>query len=486
MRKITADLIREIKNMAFDKQLAFIQSNSTRRALFVPRRGAKSTAIAIAFLLYCLLYNDIRCIFFGLTNESAETAIVPALKPILKKIGFIEGVDFKYNHTERLYEFIATHSKISIKGIDQNYKEMAKILGSKCWAVAIDEMQDQTQDIEKAIMKNIQPVLSDYLDKGGGYLFTSGTAGDYMGDNYWYQIVTSEPGHLGFEMHTWEGKDNPFMKKNKEIEIKNFIKAYGEAFVESAWYRQQYLNQWVTDEARKVYLISNKNILGTKECLTQRPSNEFLRNAVFILGMDFGFFPDPTAFVIGCYNLKFDNKLYIVDCFSENNMLIADVSRKIQELDSIYHFTYKVGDAGAQAKAQVADLNQTYNHFIEAADKLGKYSHQNMINSDFMSGEIIIDPLKCAPLIDQLQNLIWDSAALAKSKRVEKASLHNDLCDSLLYLHHYSHHHWYKAPVTPPSEEDLIFDKILMADKRDMKKDIIQNNRKRLDPYSRR
>jgi len=471
-----------IKNKAFDKQLEFINSTSKRRILFVPRRGAKTTAIAILFLLYVLALKNIRLIFFALSGENAEYAFIPAIKPILEEYDIIEGRDFTYNKTERLFEFLETNSTICLKGMDSSYKDMDKVLGGRCFAIAIDECQNQTQDIDKAINKNIQPAVSDYIKHGGGIIILAGTAGDFMGDNFWYKLITS-PNHGGWEFFSWEGKDNPYMKEAKEEEEKIWLEMYGESYTSLAWYRQQYLNEWVCDGDRKVYHLSNFNILGQQNCKEPFPSKEFLFTAKYILGMDFGFYPDPMAFVIGCYNLKYSNKLFIIDEFQANNMLIGEVASKIKELDMQYKFFVKVADAGAQAKAQVADLNDTYNLYIIPADKAGKLSHQNMINSDFLSQQIFIHP-NCVQLINQAQNLIWDPIQLAQSKRVEKQSMPNDLLDSMLYLHHYSRHAWYKSPVIKMnSQQDEFIQKIIENDIKESKFSFINRNKNRFNPY---
>jgi hypothetical protein len=471
----------KIKAKAFDKQLEFLTDQSKRKVLFVPRRGAKTTAIAILFLLYAYMHDDIRLVFIGLTGENAENAFLPAILPILKEFDVREGIDYQYNLSERIFTFHQTNSTISLKGYDVSYKEMDKILGGKAFAVAIDECQSQTQDIEKAILFKIQPCVSDYLPMGGGIIILSGTAGDFTGSNFWYRIC-SEPNHLGWKMHTWEGKQNPYMLQAKKMEDQDFLERYGKNFEQLDWYRQQYNNEWITDGNRRVYHYGNLNLLGHPDCQTLPPVELFLHDATYILGMDFGYYPDPMAFVIGCYNLRYSDKLFIIDCFQATEMLVGAVDRKIRELDRKYHFSVMVADAGAQAKAQVADLNQTYGHAIIAADKMGKYAHQNMINSDLLTGQIVIAPT-CNQLIDELSNLIWDPAKLHHGIRKEKDSLPNNLADALLYLHHYSRHQWYKAPKPKVAPADHFTQAILKGEKRDSRQEILNRNKDRLNPY---
>ena len=435
-----------IKEKAFDKQRHVLRDKSKRIALFVGRRGAKTSTIVIAFLMYALLHDNIRLVFIGLTGEQAENAFLPHATQFMEALDIYEEQDYTFNKAERLFEFNETHSTISLKGYDTSYKEMDKILGGKCFAVAIDECQNQTQDIEKAILYKIQPAVSDYLPVGGGLIFLAGTAGDYMGDNFWYRLC-SAPNHLGWSFHTWLDKENPYMLAAKQMEDTEFERQYGKDFRQLDWYKQQYLNQWITSGKRLVYQMDNRNLLGMPDCKTDKPSFQFLSDATYGLGMDFGFSPDPMAFLVVAYNNRYSDKLFVVEEHKQNEMYVSDVSAKIRSLEQRYKFAFMVADAGAQAKAQVADLNANYGHCIIPADKPGKQAHQNTINSDLRSGNILIDPIACHQLINEMQNLIWDPIKLnTDNKREEKAGLANDLCDSLLYIHNHCRHLWYVAP----------------------------------------
>jgi Terminase RNaseH-like domain len=450
------ELLIKLKEKGFDKQRAVIRDKSKRIALFVGRRGAKTSTIVIMFLMFAMLHKKIRLVFIGLTGEQAENAFLPHATQFLESLDIYEGPNYSYNKTERLFTFLDTNSTISLKGYDTSYKEMDKILGGNCFAVAIDECQSQTQDIEKAILYKIQQAVSDHLPHGGGIIILAGTAGDYMGDNMWYRLC-STPNHLGWSFHTWLDKENPYMLAAKLMEDADFEQRYGPDFRELDWYKQQYLNQWITSGKRLVYQLTNKNLLGMPECQGVQPSAQFMQDAIFGLGMDFGFSPDPMAFLVVAYNPRYSDKLYVIEEYKQTEMYISDVDAKITQLSQRYKFNFMVADAGAQAKAQVADLNQNYGRAIIAADKAGKYAHQNTINSDFRSGHILIDPIACPQLINEMQNLIWDPIKLnTQNKREEKDGLPNDLSDSFVYVHNHCRHLWYIAPKPPytiPTEQ---------------------------------
>ena len=273
------------------------------------------------------------------------------------------------------------------------------------------------------------------------------------------------------------------MAEQKLIEQTKFLELYGPGYVEEDWWKEQYLCQWVHSTKRQVYKLSNKNLIGHLECGEEAPTAQFLQTATYGLGMDFGFSPDPMAFLTVAYNLKYSNKFYVIEEFKQTEMYDQDVSNKIKELDRKYHYTFMVADAGAQANQRVSNLNVNFGHFIVAADKPGKEAHWNMINSDFRSGNILISP-NCSQLINEMQNLIFDPVQLnTNNKRVEKAGLPNDLCDSLLYIHHHCRHHWYKAPKPIVPVEQHFVSAILKGEKKFDKEDIIRRNKDRYNPY---
>ena len=217
----------------------------------------------------------------------------------------------------------------------------------------------------------------------------------------------------------------------KGMEDEMYLEQYGTDFQQLDWYQQQYMNKWITTGKRLVYHYGNKNFLGHIECTMPKPPAVFFdkgNGCVFGLGMDFGFSPDPMAFVVVAYNVRCSNQLYVVYEHKQNEMYIPDINAFIKVLDRKYHFSFMVADAGAQAKAQVADLNNNYGWSIEPADKMGKVAHINTFNGDLRAGNILVDS-SCSQLKDEWANLIWDIVKLnTQNKREEKSGLSNDLC----------------------------------------------------------
>jgi hypothetical protein len=461
---VSNNVLLAIRKHCFPQQLAFINDKSKRKALFVGRRAGKSTAIGVYFLLAALTNPGVSILYFGLTSGSAENTMFPIL--LGKENGIIpqhlSEKDYKYNNNEKLIEF-SNGASIKFAGLDVSYKEVGKILGSKRYMVCVDECQNQTQDLKKMVQKDIGPCVSDYLDKGGGQIILAGTAGDFMGSNYWFQVNEQQPiigitENLGWSIHHWEHDDNPHMAKQKRIEQDNFLAEFGPTYIEEDFWLQQYLCKWIISKTRLAFHFSNANFLGHPDCQTIKPAQHFFDHAtgaIYGLGMDWGFSPDPMTFLVVCYNLTYSNKLFILNEHMQNEMYVPDIHEHIKLLDRRYHFQFMVADAGSQAKAQVEDLNNNYGWSIHYAEKLGKNAHINTLNGDLRAGTVLID--NCPILKDEMSKMIWDPVKLNTENRREfKSGLSDHMLDAMVYAHHYCRPHWYKAPkpkALPPTIE---------------------------------
>lgn len=433
------EILKAIYQSAFSQQKAFIKDPSTRKALFVPRRGAKTYTIAIYILLAALTHPNVKIVYLGLSKESAENGLwKDGLLKIFNDFAFEEGKDYKYNRSRRIVE-LANGSTIRMTGADTSFKEPAKLLGGKYFMAIIDECQNYTTDLANIILTVLGPAVSDYLTDGGGQIILAGTAGPYMGEHYWYKINTS---NLGWSIHSWKGTDNPFMVAAKLIEEQKFLQDFGPNYIQLEWYRQQYLCAWIIDTENRIYKYDpNSNALTNPTLIKSLLSKESKWN--YIIGMDFGY-EDDNALVVGAF-YKHDPVCYIVDSFKKNHMQIDELADLIQKWKDKYKPIHIVGDA--QNKIVIESLRQRYRIPIVAAKKLGKFSHTVDMNSDFKLARIQVIAANNAALIDEWSNCSWHQGKRAQGEFVETASNSNHLADAALYLHHFSKH--YRATPEP-------------------------------------
>lgn len=438
-------------------QRAFVLDKSPRKALFGERRGAKTTAFAIACVARRLELPNSKGVYVGLTQDSASRVFCDeALDRLRRKFALpfeiVGGNEARFENGSIIY----------VIGLDATKKQKERVRGIKASDVTIDEMQSFTQDIGKIILEILGPAAADTMAP----ILIGGTAGDAFENNFWYSLTrdntpqtpkgTPSAAHPEWKVWRCKWSENTATDEITGRKICDNVRDYHAEQIAKhpgieltdEWQRE-WCAKWVILTTSLIYRFGKCNLLGQPECVElgtgariPKPTDAFLASAVFILGLDLGY-NDPTAFVVCAYNTAFSNKLYVLESFQQSGMLVAHVHAKIVELEERYDFTYKVGDS---ASLQIfEDLRQTYGHDFVKADKLGKRAHVMMLNSDLQTRVVVVLPGN-DELVGQLSTCRWEPKALEQKKYVEDPKDPNHLSDAALYAHHFSRSLWYEAP----------------------------------------
>jgi hypothetical protein len=438
-------------------QRTFVLDQSPRKALFGERRGAKTTTFGIACVARRLSLPNSKGVYVGLTQESATRVFCDE---VLDRLRRRYQLPFEIvGDNEARFE---NGSIIYVIGLDATKKQKERVRGIKASDVTIDEMQSFTQDIGKIILEILGPAAADTMAP----ILIGGTAGDAFESNFWYQLTRDNtpstpagtPSKAHPEWKVWRCKwsENTATDEITGRRICDNVRDYHAEQIRKhpgiertdSWLRE-WEAKWVILITSLIYRFGKCNLVGHLECMEidtgaaiPKPGEAFLASAVFILGLDLGY-NDPTAFVVCAYNTAFSNKLYVIESFQQSGMLVAHVHSKIVEYEGRYEFTYKVGDSSSLQIFE--DLRQTYGHNFEKADKLGKRSHQLMVNSDLQTRVVVVLPGN-DELVGQLETCRWEAEALKKNQYVEDPKDPNHLSDAFLYAHHFSRSLWYEAP----------------------------------------
>lgn len=146
----------------------------------------------------------------------------------------------------------------------------------------------------------------------------------------------------------------------------------------------------------------------------------------YVLGVDLGYDPDPSAFVVCAYR-EHDKALYILEATKQTGLDVTAVAERIKELEKRYDFDRIVIDnANKQA---VEEMKRRHGLALHAADKTGKADFIELMNGDFISGYIKLLP-DAKPLADEYAELIWDDKS---EQRKEHANCDNHCTDAALY-----------------------------------------------------
>ncbi len=417
-----------LEKLAFVQQLMFINDEARLKALFCTRRAAKSYTGGLYLIREALANPGCNCLFIGLTRQSAHGII---WKDILRELDRNNKLNIKFNET-LLTATLPNGSVIWVTGADTDEQEMNKLLGKKYRLVVLDEASMFTVNMLQLVYGVLKPATADQR----GTICLLGTSSNIT-RGLFYDITTGrEP---GWSLHTWTAHDNPFVAKQWQEELDD-IKANRPLFAETALFKQWYLNQWVVDEDAKVYKFNPE-----KNLINHLPT--FNTPYHYVLGIDLGHSPDPSAFVISAYHEE-SNVLYFTHAEKHLKFDVTDVANKIKELDAKYNFDTKIIDGSN--KMAVEELNIRHKVNVIPADKLGKEHFINLMNAEFIQARIKLLP-QAREYADELATLVWvTDNGKVKEPRKEHPGLPNHNCDAGLYNWRHTYTFLHSIPEKKP------------------------------------
>lgn len=357
-------------------------------------------------------YDGANCLYLGLTRLSAKGII---WKDILKQINKKHSLGMEFNGTE-LTATTKNGSVIHVTGVDADEDEMEKLLGKKYRLIVIDEAASYSVDLRRLVYGILGPAVIDQ----GGTICLMGTSGD-LTQGLFYDITTGkEPGWQLFE---WSARDNPYVAKQWDEEIED-IRKNRPLFMETPLFKQWYLNQWVIDDEKLVYRFIESR------CRAQVLPRLHQAGWNYVLGVDLGYSPDPSAFVLTAFHEN-DPFLYILEVFKKTEMDVTDVANKIKEYQKRFEI-YRVVIDNANRQA-VEEMQNRHGLSLTAAEKTGKADFIQLMNAEFIQGKIKLLP-GTEDLSSEYGSLIWtmDGDKIAIPRK-ENPNCANHAADAALY-----------------------------------------------------
>lgn len=417
----------DLEQASFKQQLNFIKDKSRLKALFCTRRAAKSYTGGLYLIDQALRAPGSNCLFIGLTRQTAHGII---WKDILRELDRKYKLNIKFNET-LLTATLPNGSIIWVTGADTDEQEMNKLLGKKYKLVVIDEASMFSINMHQLVYGVLKPATADQR----GTICLLGTASNIIRGLFYDVTTNKEP---GWSLHEWSAYDNPHVAIQWAEEIDD-IKQNRPLFMETPLFKQWYLNKWVIDEDALVYKF-------------KRERNELNELPVFdtpyryVLGIDLGHSPDPSAFVVAAYN-DASPLLYVINAEAHLNMDVTAVAEKIKALDKKYNFDAKIIDGSM--KMAIEEMNTRHGCGVIPADKLGKEHWINLLNSDLIQGSVVFLP-QSEELKLEMESLVWQTDnGVIKIPRKEHPNLANHRSDGFLYLWRYTHAYLHSNPILP-------------------------------------
>lgn len=421
---------KDLIDQKFPEQAAFVKDESRYLAAVCTRRAGKTTALGFRLFRAAMKYPKSLCAYIALTRDSAKDLMWPVLEEINDR--FCMGAEMTESS---LTCKLSNGARIRLFGADmKNF--IRRLRGKKYPFVAVDEAQSFGSHLSELVDDILIPSIADYVD---GAIALTGTPGP-MPHGLFYDATEKDQ---GYSVHKWSIYQNPYMPDPKGF-IED-LKRRRKWTDTNPTFLREWQGKWVKDLDALVYKY-NDQINGVDALPTLKGELNY------ILGIDLGYSPDPTAFVLGCYT-KHSRKLFILQSFKKLEMTVAQVARQVEWFLGKYERIRVVMDAGGGGK-QVAEsvteeIRKRYSVPVFAAEKEDKAGFIQIMNSDLQAGDIQVVRSGNRELIAEWEVLPWDTEAATKR---EDGGYPNHCADGALYLWRHAYNYaWQPEPKPKPA-----------------------------------
>ncbi len=424
---------RTLPHGEFDAQRAYVDDNARLKAAFCTRRAAKSYSVGLDHVRSALQHAD-KHLILGLTRESVRGAF---WRDVLHAIVRKWQLSATFNET-RLEVTFSNGGSVRLLGMDANENEQRKALGQKYRKVSIDEAQDFRTDLEQLVYAVLRPATADL----GGQISLTGTPSNIV-RGLFFDVTNGR--RSDWSLHKWDTTANTAIPEGQKARMCDqwaadiaSLKAANPRVVETPWFRQMYLGEWVIELDKLVYRYAagRNEFDGTLPVMARGRWN-------YVLGVDLGY-TDATAFTVGAFH-DHDKRLFLLSSTKETGLDVTATAARIRALSERYEFDRIVIDnANKQA---VEEMKKRHDLPLWPADKTGKSDFIELMNGEFIMGKIVLGP-KCSALADEYAGLIWD---VKSEKREEHPGCPNHCADSALYAWRYCYPYLSETLATVPA-----------------------------------
>ncbi len=412
----------------------------------------KSYGLALYLCQVAATVHDCDVLYVGLTLGAAKKAIWrKGLKAVDKKL----KLGIKFNESETTAE-LPNGSMIYVMGMESSAAMKERARGGAYALVVIDEAASFGGELDTIYADVIKPAVTDYR----GTVCMTGTPGLVKAGMFYDLTKGQIPGKPGtwksdhkatgsrWSGHRWNTYCNPYLREQWAEEIAE-MRDVNPRIEETPSFKREREGEWVVDDSKLVYRYDPMR----NEFDGVLPKLHGKATWHYVMGLDLGYSPDPTAFSIAAYN-DYDRTLYFVEGKQMLQSTFTGVANEVKRYQLTYSFDKIVVD-GAN-KQGVEEMRQHHGLDLTNAQKQGKQETIDLMNGDMISGYIKFcadrfpalesDPETYPGIAAQYANLVWDDRRDDWNvKRVEHPACHQDLLDSALYAYKYCYQYLSKT-----------------------------------------
>lgn len=376
---------------SFKEQIDFIKDPSPLKAAQCTRRAGKSFGMGLYLCKTAYENPGVSVLYVALTRDSAERIM---WKDVLKVINRDFNLSIKFND----YKLTATFpngSVLYLMGADSREEEMNKMLGQKYKLVVIDEASKYRIDVHKMIFDVLKPAVSDY----NGQIALIGTPDNFV-NSYFARIAMGYD--KNWSLHKWSAINNPHMTLQFHKEIED-LKAKTPNIEEEAWFRQNYIGEWVVDTKALVYQYTSDNIVKTMP--------DIKKDWTYVLGAVLNS-NGYSALSIVAYSPEVPDA-YIIEAIKWKAVDLHEVIDKIISFAGIYDFS-QVNCIDASDK-MVEEIQKRFPISVKKVQEKEKPGLIQLFTSDLNSGKIKV-LLQNSDIIREWESVLKDKSQASSRK----------------------------------------------------------------------
>lgn len=292
-----------------------------------------------------------------------------------------------------------------ITGLD-NKKIIGKAArGGDTVAFLCDESQEFPHLLEQLLV-----AAGPALSQRRGWFIASGTPGPTK-RGHWHKIAH---GGDGFTPLHWDMTQNPKLGRPGEEILQEEMERNGWGPTHPTFLRE-YRGLWVEDHTLMVCEFSR-----AKNATTIVPGYDpprFDENGKLVpstwrhfIGVDYGFSPDPCAWVVGAAH-PHQNLVAIVHVEKHERLTSDEIAAKTQELFTKYQARSIVGDSASGGATFIQDWNQRYGRLANVqmrhAEKHDKAGSIDVLNTELRTGRLLLLIPAAESLAVEMETLQW-------------------------------------------------------------------------------
>lgn len=417
-------------------QLRVVHDPARRKAMCASRRAGKTHVDAALIVLALLDAGRDDWVAFA-----SPTGIISKELIWSQLVDFNDKYALGWDMREHPTPYITTKqgARFRLFGLDDR-PSIDRMRGKRWKRVIIDETKDVSQHLRTLVTEVIEPAFIGC----DGDIILSGTPGRvHSAEDFWYSVCFGL--EHGWSSHHFTLRDNPWVK-DPEKELADVLERNNWT-TDCAVYLREYEGIWRSDDSERAYpyLEARDAVQGLPEHYDEATWNH-------VLGCDYGFRPDPCAFVVVASHPK-EKTVYVVHAEKHLEMLSEQAADLTARLVQKYRPTYVVGDGGGLGAPYLADFNRRYGErlktYIAQAEKKGKRDQLEIVADMLRAKSLKLCLPEASDLAHQYENLMWKD----QHREVTNSNQPDDLTDATRYAL-MCHKSYYNRPDPPKKTQE--------------------------------